>query len=137
MAQDEATKSYISSMLQDLDGYSLPPGPVLLTPTTFISGVIAEVVTKTPDVQKTKTINEIWNIFKSEKNQRIEDTLVAGYGNKPTDTTAYANSGLPLSTVYIVNPQGVLKNEGTGEITSYGEQVQKIDTLYPKLWNIK
>jgi len=133
MAQDEDTKNYIFKMLQDLDGYSLPPGPVLFSPTTFISGVIAEVVTKTPDVQKTKTMDEIWNIFKSEKNTRIENTIVAGYGNKPTDTKAYVNSGLPLNSVYIVNPQGVLKNEGTGDITSYEEQVQNIDALYPRL----
>ena len=120
-------------MLQNLDGYSLPPGPVLFSPTTFISGVIAEVVTKTPDVQKTNTINEIWNIFKSENQTMIDDTLVAAYGNKPTDTKAFTNSGIPLSAVYIVNPQGVLKNEGTGEVTSYEEQVQNIDTLYPSL----
>jgi len=133
MAQDEDTKAYIFNMLQDLDGYSLPRGPVLFSPITFISGLIAEVVTKTPDVQKTKTMNEIWNIFKSENNTKIEDTLVAGYGNKPTDTKAYINSGIPLASVYIVNPQGVLKNEGTGEVTSYEEQVQSIDTLYPSL----
>jgi len=133
MAQDEDTKNYIFKMLQDLDGYSLPPGPVLFSPVTFISGVIAEVVTKTPDVQKTKTMKEIWNIFKSENNTKIEDTIVAGYGNKPTDTKAYVNTGLPLNSVYIVNPQGELKNEGTGDITSYEEQVQNIDSLYPRL----
>ena len=133
MAQEEDTKEYIFKMLQNLDGYSLPQGPVLFSPITFISSLIAEVVTKTPDVQKTKTMNEIWNIFKSENNTKIEETLVAGYGNKPTDTKAYVNSGIPLSAVYIVNPQGVLKNEGTGEVTSYEEQVENIDTLYPSL----
>ena len=133
MAQDEDTRNYLFKMLQDLDGYSLPPGPIFLSPTTFTSGVIAEVITKTPYVQKTKTIDGIWNVFKSEKNTRIENTIVAAYGNKPTDTKAYVNSGLPLNSVYIVNPQGELKNEGTEEITSYEEQVENIDTLYPKL----
>ena len=56
MAQDEDTKSYLFQMLQNLDGYSLPPGPVLFSPVTFISGLIAEVVTKTPDVQKSKNM---------------------------------------------------------------------------------
>merc|ERR1719495_1145632 len=96
-------------------GYSLPPGPVLFSPITFISGLIAEVVTRTPDVQKTKTIKEIW------------DTIVAGYGNKETDTKAYVNSGLALDTVFIVNPEGQLKNEGTGAVTSYNEQVENVD----------
>ena len=52
---------------------------------------------------------------------------------KPTDTHAFTNSGILLSAVYIVNPQGVLKNEGMGEGKSYEEQVQNIDTLYPSL----
>ena len=133
MAQDEDTKEYIFKMLQNVNGYSLPPGPVLLSPITFISGLIAEVVTQTPDVQKTKTVNEIWNIFKSQNNTEIEDTIVAGYGNKATDTKAYVNSGIHLDAVYIGNPEGELKNEGTGDVASYKEQVQSIDTLYPTL----
>lgn len=133
MAQDEATKDYIFKMLQNLDGFSLPAGPVLFSPTTFISGLIAEVVTRTPDVQKTKTINDIWEIFKSENNTKIDDTMVAGYGNKETDTKAYVNSGIPLSKVYIVNPEGILKNEGSGAVTSYEEQVENINDLFPPL----
>ena len=133
MAQDENTRDYLFKMLQNLNGYSLPPGPIFLSPTTFVSAAIKELVTNTPHIQKTKTVNGIWNLFKSEKNTRIETTIVAAYGNKPTDTKAYVNSGLPLNSVYIVNPQGELKNEGTEEITSYEEQVENIDTLYPKL----
>eukprot|EP00092_Neocalanus_flemingeri_P014105 GFUD01015214.1.p1 GENE.GFUD01015214.1~~GFUD01015214.1.p1 ORF type:complete len:335 (+),score=71.34 GFUD01015214.1:212-1216(+) len=133
MAQDEDTKEYIFKMLQNINGYSLPPGPVLFSPITFLSGLIAEVVTKTPDIQKTKIMNEIWNMFKSQNNTNIEDTIVAGYGNKATDTKAYVNSGIPLEAVYIVNPEGELKNEGTGDVTSYEEQVQNIETLYPIL----
>ena len=71
-------------------------------------------------------MNEIWDIFKSQNNTEIEDTIVAGYGNKATDTKAYVNSGIPLDAVYIVNPEGELKNEGTGEVTSYKEQTCEI-----------
>ena len=133
MAQDEDTKDYIFNMLQNQNGFSLPPGPVLFSPVTFLSGLISEVVSKTPDIQKTKTVTEIWNIFKSANNTDISDTIVAGYGNKATDTKAYFNSGIPLHTVYIINPEGELKNERSGEVTSYNQQVQNIDTLYPSL----
>ena len=133
MAQEEVTKDYIFKMLQDINTFSLPVGPVLFSPTTFISGLIAEVVTKSPDIQKTKTMDEIWKLFKSKNNTRVEDTIVAGYGNKATDTKAYVNSGIPLSSIFIINPDGVLKNEGTGEITSYHEQIQKIDDIFPDL----
>ena len=74
MAQEEDTKKYLFKMLQNQSGYSLPMGililihypymnhvlmsfilgPVLFSPFSFITGLIAEVVTKSPDVQKTK-----------------------------------------------------------------------------------
>jgi len=134
MAQDEDTRSYLFTMLQDVDGSSLPLGPVLMSPTTFMSGLISEVVTGTPDVQKTKTVNDIWSLFQIDpSNTKIGDTIVAGYGNKETDTRAYTNAGIPLNTIYIVNPEGQLKNEGTGNMSSYTEQAEHVNSLYPEL----
>ena len=54
MAQVEETKKYIFRSLQNQQGYSLPMGPVLFNPVTFISGLVTEVVTKAPHVQKIK-----------------------------------------------------------------------------------
>ena len=79
MAQEEDTKKYLFKMLQNQSGYSLPMGililkssslshshvlinfilgPVLFSPFSFITGLIAEVVTKSPDVQKTKVTDK-------------------------------------------------------------------------------
>ena len=84
----------------------MPVGPLLFSPTNLMSGIIAEVrhkvlsnpigqvVTKTPDVQKTQTIEELWHLFHKDEPQ-TSDTIVAGYGNKETDVKAYSNAGLP------------------------------------------
>ena len=54
MAQEEETKRYLFSSLQDQGGYSLPAGPVLFSPVTFLSGLISEVVTGSPHLQKSQ-----------------------------------------------------------------------------------
>lgn len=125
MSQDEDTRSYLFSMLQNQSGFSLPPGPVIFSPVPFLTGLISEVVSKTPHIEKSKSIDEMNKIFSG-------DFIVGAYGNKDTDTKAYQNSGIPLERVWIVNTQGVLKNEGNKEVTSYAEQAKHVDKLYPK-----
>lgn len=133
MAQEDDTKKYLFQRLQDQGGYSLPPGPVLFSPVTFISGLITEVVTGSPDVQKTKTILELWASFRSENKTDINNVIMAGYGNKETDKLAYLGAGLRPGSVFIVNTRGILKNVGTGLVSSYKKQVENIGKLYHQL----
>merc|ERR1719153_278223 len=131
MAQDEDTRNYLFQSLQKVGGFSLPPGPILFSPTTMLCGFIAEVVTKTPDLQKTQTVLQLWDLFKKEEGSSISGTIVGGYGNKDTDTKAYINAGMDRGRVYLVNPKGELRNEETGLVSSYSDQVLHLDTLYP------
>jgi len=132
MAQEEDTKAYLFSTLKNKEGKSLPPGPVIFSPTSFITGLIAEVVTGSPDVQKTKMILELWSTFRSENRTDINEVIVGGYGNKETDTKAYLQAGLLPHNVFIVNTQGELRNIGTGEVTTYQKQADVIDKLFPR-----
>jgi len=139
-AMDDGTKSYLFKTLQEVDPpslpagvYRLPPGPLLLSPTNFITGFITEVVTGRPDVMKTSLITNLWEIFKEEELSDIGETVVASYGNKETDEKAYTNCGLPKERIYIVNTYGELKNLGSGVVSSYGEQAAAIDSIFPKL----
>jgi len=135
LAQDISTKEYLFKMLQNQDGFSIPEGPVLFSPMPLISGVIAEVVEKTPNVQKTKIIQELWSLFKSANNTDINNTIVGSYGDKVTDVKAYFDAGISMMKTYIVNPKGELKTEGSGEVSSYKEQIENLDKLYPKINN--
>jgi len=133
MAQEEDTKHYLFKMLANQNGFSLPAGPVLFSPISFISGVIAEVVTKSPNIQKSKVIQEVWSLFESRNLTDINQTIVGCYGDKETDTKAYLDSGLSPSSVYIVNAAGELRNVGSGEVTNYGEQFENVNEMYPVL----
>ena len=106
MAQEEDTKAYLFSTLKNQEGKSLPSGPVLFSPNSFISGLLAEVVTGSPHIEKTRMILELWSTFKSQNRTDINQVIVGGYGNKETDTKAYLEAGLLPSKVFIVNPQG-------------------------------
>ena len=102
MAQEEDTKAYLFSTLKSQEGKSLPAGPVIFSPTSFITGLIAEVVTGSPDVEKTRMILDLWSTFQSPNKTNINDVIVVSYGNKETDTKAYLAAGLKPNNVFIV-----------------------------------
>jgi len=139
-AMDDGTKNYLFNTIQEANPPSLPPGiyhlpagPLLLSPTNFIAGLITEVVTGRPDEMKTSLIRKVWGIFKEQEGKEIGETIVAAYGNKETDVKAYSNCGLPKEKMYIVNTYGELKNMGSGVVSSYQEQAAGIDSIFPKL----
>jgi len=139
-AMDDGTKNYLFNTLQEANPpslpaglYRLPPGPLLLSPTNFITGFITEVVTGRPDEMKTCLITKLWETFKEEERSEIGETIVAAYGNKETDVKAYTNCGLPKERMYIVNTYGELRNMGSGVVSSYNEQAAGIDSIFPRL----
>jgi len=133
ISMDEETHEYLFDLLQNQAGFSIPMGPVLLSPETFIDGIISEVVEHDPDVLKTQKILGISEAFSTHDEHNIMDTVVAAYGNKDSDVKAYVNSEIDLNNIYIVNTKGVLENIGTGEKSSYEQQVDKIELIYPDI----
>jgi len=132
-SQEEETKEYLFEMLQNRAGYSIPPGPVLFSPSTFISSLVTEVVDGNPYVQKTQTIADIWRSFNTPDKSGIMHTVMTAYGNKETDVTAYVDAGIDPHSIYIVNPQAELVNIGSGEVSSYAHQAETIELLYPAI----
>jgi len=132
-SQDDETKYYLFEMLQNRGGYSLPMGPVLLSPLTFIDSLKAEVYHKNPDIQKTEAIKDVWNAFNTRQKSGIMDTVVAAYGNKESDVRAYKNAGIDADKIYIVDHKGELVTIGNNEISTYAKQTEKLDEMYPKL----
>merc|ERR1711973_109356 len=109
------------------DGFSLPVGPVFSDPNTFVDSILSEVIEGDPFVEKTKTILEIKRVFDNEDKQSIMDTVVAGFGNKKTDTKAYVDAGIDEKKIFIVDTKGVVVNVGTEQKTTYEELTQNLD----------
>ena len=62
-----------------------------------------------------------------------EHVVSAGYGNQESDAEAYIKSGIEARKIFMVNKQSKMVNYGTGEPTSYKNQVENVDTMYPTI----
>ena len=121
----QGTREYLFQTLQDQDGYSLPMGPVFLSPRTFIGGVIAELSDPAP--MKTAMIKSVTDLF-----DRGAEVFCGAYGNKETDSRGYVGAGIDEAKIFIVDTSSVLRRFSDGEITSYGNHEKQVDELYPK-----
>ena len=72
------------------ENLSLPPGPLLLNPESALRSFKREVIDRQPDIFKIDCLNTLKDLY--EKNPYF-----AGYGNKPTDVTAYQVNSQSLS----------------------------------------
>jgi len=125
MALHDQSRDYLFRQLQDVAGHSMPLGALFHLPRSLLGSLYSPGGSR----QKTSLMLSIWNCFESENRTDITDTLVAGYGNNRGDFEAYRNAG--VERIYIVNTESVLVDVANSLLTSYPEQVQNIDQLYP------
>ena len=70
--------------LQNVDGrYSLPYGPLFMSPKSLTAAVVEE-VTSGPAAQKARTLNSVLSLF-----EMGAATVDGAYGNAETDEEAY------------------------------------------------
>ncbi len=113
-------------MLDDSDGgYSLPFGPVLMSPKTMAEAVIENFITG-PEFQKAATLKEVLSLFNSGP-----DTVAGAYGNKASDIRAYSAADIAPEKVFIVDTEGRLKSVKDGSISSYPTHSDRVNELYP------
>jgi len=127
MALHEYTWHYIFNQLQEVGGFSLPDGPVFHLPRSLISSI------RDPAgaIQKTTLLLQLWQCFQSDEDQDITGTIVAAYGNNANDLRAYSRAG--INNIFIVNTEGVLHDISTGVRTTYSQQVENLDRIFPRL----
>ena len=132
------TRNYLSSLRNLTNGVSLPEGPILFSPKSLLLEKIDQVkvaISIQEDevhVEKAKTIEDVYGIaVGGDKTISLKDVIVSGYGNKDSDSRAYKDAGITEERIWQVNPAGELKNIGENTISSYGEQLSVVETLYP------
>jgi len=126
IASDIDTREYLFEDLQDQNHFSLPKGPVFMSPKTFAEALVDALSNPTP--VKTSTIKSLLDLFDIKEN-----VVVGAYGNKNSDTQAYMNSGVSTNIIYLVNSDGVLRRVGDGKRTSYFEHASNVNQKYPKI----
>ena len=120
---DELTRKYLFDQLQNIDGYSLPRSPLFMSPITWHKALISQ----DKAAIKLSTLQSIIELFDAKEN-----VIAAAYGNKDTDTKAYLDSGIDPNKVFLVNEEGHMIDIGTVTKSSYVEQFQNVNTMFPK-----
>jgi phosphatidate phosphatase PAH1 len=88
---------------------SLPSGPLFTTKTNLFNAALNEIFHENAIKYKSSTLITISNIFKSnERNDKIVSPFVMGIGNKITDCKAYSLSGIPNSSILLINTKSCI-----------------------------
>uniref|UniRef100_H2YZF8 LNS2/PITP domain-containing protein n=1 Tax=Ciona savignyi TaxID=51511 RepID=H2YZF8_CIOSA len=125
IGQASMTKDYLNWINQQ--GVSLPPGPLLLSPTSLVSAFKREVIEKKPEKFKIACLKDIQALFPS-------NPFVAGFGNKTNDVCAYSAVGVPSNRMFTINHKGELKQELLQTYTtSYSGLGDSVDNFFPPL----
>lgn len=123
IGQSKITRDLLRSINQD--GFKLPEGPLLVTPTSLFTAFQKEVIEKKPEEFKISCLKDIQSLFSN-------NPYYAGYGNKSTDVTAYKTVGIPVSRIFTINPQGEVKHETSRMFqSSYSKLCDYVDLIFP------
>ena len=117
------TLQNVDGSLPDFIRYSMPNGPLFMSPISAKAAISADA-----EVMKLKTLKCLLDLFALK-----QDVIVGAYGNKNTDTEAYLKSGIRGERVFLINENSKLLNVETGNVSSYKLQAEAIDQYYPKL----
>ena len=126
IASDMYTREYLFEDLQDQNGYSLPKGPVFLSPKTFAKALVDAL--SNPSPVKTATTKAFLDLFDIKEN-----VVLGAYGNKNSDTQAYMDAGVSTNIIYLINTDSVIKRVSDNKRTSYFEHATKVNQKYPKI----
>ncbi|KII71959.1 Phosphatidate phosphatase LPIN2 [Thelohanellus kitauei] len=98
------TRRYLENIL--LDTHKLPPGPILLSPSSLIEALHREVILKKPEIFKINCLQNIVSLFPPDTYP-----LVSGFGNRISDYRAYLAVGIPQSKIFIINDKGQIRQK--------------------------
>lgn len=81
--------------------YTMPDGPLLLSPDRMAKSMYREVIMKMPHLFKIKCLKEIKDLFPVNS-----EPFYAGFGNRDTDYISYKSLSISPNKIFIINPKG-------------------------------
>ena len=104
-----ATRGFLATLRQDGRGgggatFGLPDGPLLTSAEGVVGAIYTEMVTKRPDVFKTRALRDVVAAFGG-----ASQPLACGFGNRETDAKAYARAGVPNEANFLIDASSTLR----------------------------
>ncbi|KAJ1915943.1 lipin Ned1 [Mycoemilia scoparia] len=126
IGQSDSTREFLRNVNQD--GYTLPDGPLLLSPDRLFTSFHREVILKRPQEFKMTCLRQIRNLFENQS------PFYAGFGNRITDAMSYRSVNIPVSRICTIDSTGKIKLELLhGYNSSYVEMNDLVDFMFPQL----
>jgi len=118
------TKNYLSSIKQEK--YTMPSGPVIVSPDLLFTALKREVIHRKPQQFKIPTLKIIQGLFPEHYNP-----FFAAYGNRDTDIITYMAVGIKSQNVYIVNKEGIVVCTNLKSATTYLKMIPWVFSYFP------
>eukprot|EP00054_Salpingoeca_dolichothecata_P020459 m.129104 g.129104 ORF g.129104 m.129104 type:complete len:966 (+) comp23622_c0_seq5:40-2937(+) len=126
------TRGYLKGIHQKADGfdevYTLPDGPVLLSPSSFMASLRREVIERTPQVFKISCLKNIRELFPPDV-----PPFTAGFGNRITDEVSYKAVGISENRIFTIDPSGDVKLAVGSFKSSYQSLGDIVDFMFPTI----
>ncbi|XP_041433356.1 phosphatidate phosphatase LPIN3 isoform X2 [Xenopus laevis] len=120
----ELTKGYLRGVSER--GCTLPPGPLLLSPSSLFTALHREVIEKAPERFKISCLSDICQLFPEPQ------PFHAAFGNRPNDVLAYKEVGVPESRIFTVNTKGELTQDLNPSFkSSYSALSELVNVMFP------
>uniref|UniRef100_A0A8C5R9C2 phosphatidate phosphatase n=1 Tax=Leptobrachium leishanense TaxID=445787 RepID=A0A8C5R9C2_9ANUR len=122
----ELTKNFLQGIKEG--GVALPPGPLLLSPSSLFAALHREVIEKAPERFKISCLSDIRQLFPDPQ------PFYAAFGNRPNDVVAYREVGVPDARNFTVNPKGQLTQTMNYCFKStYSHMRKLVNVMFPPL----
>jgi len=118
--ESQEIRSHLFESMRMINGYSVPMGPLFMAPRAFKDAVT--------NVYKTMHLINFGELFYEQ-----EDVFRGAYGHVDNDVDVYMESGIKANFTYLIDNDGKMYNLDTKEETSYREQADVIDIIYPRM----
>lgn len=126
LSQAKSTKTYIKSIIQDK--FTMPDGPIILSPDSLTVSFKREIIDRTPEIFKIGCLNEIVGLFPNDV-----FPFTAGFGNRETDSFSYRQVGIKESRIFIINEKGFITQKNKNLQTTYSNINEIIDIVFPSI----
>ena len=130
IGQAQSTRNYISSVRQSHSAYfgtyTLPPGPVFMSPFRLLNAIDKELLKRVPHEFKMACLADILSLFPLRAKP-----FYAGFGNKDTDVKSYDFVGVDSSRIFIVNPRGIVHTNVHSPEATYISLNDTVDSIFP------
>lgn len=130
IGQADTTREYLKGINQL--GYTLPDGPVIMSPDRLMTSLHREVIMRKPEVFKMACLRDIQRLF----GQPNRKPFYAGFGNRITDALSYRTVEIPSSRIFTIDSNGEVKMELlelTGYKSSYIHMTDLVDQMFPPI----